>query len=119
MRFDGVKFLPWTPPKGMSLPSRNFTFLLGARDGSLWIGTSGGLSSLKDGHFQNYTLSGGQYGVSEIMEDHTGKIWVARYRVPRGEGPLCSVAGQDLHCYGAKEGLPVRYALALAEDASG
>ena len=44
MRFDGVRFVPWTPPKGMSFPGRNFTFLLGARDGSLWIGTNGGLS---------------------------------------------------------------------------
>lgn len=119
MRFDGVRFLPWTPPKGMSLPGRNFTFLLGARDGSLWIGTSGGLSQLKDGHLQNYTPSGGQYGISEIMEDHTGTIWVTRYRVPSGEGPLCNIAGQDLHCYGKTEGIPVRYGLGLTEDSSG
>jgi signal transduction histidine kinase/ligand-binding sensor domain-containing protein len=119
MRFDGVRFLPWTPPKGMSLPGRNFNFLLGARDGSLWIGTSGGLSHLKDGRFRNLTGSDGQYGISEIMEDHTGTIWVTRYRVPEGEGPLCNIAGEGLHCYGKTDGIPVRYGLGLTEDTSG
>jgi signal transduction histidine kinase/ligand-binding sensor domain-containing protein len=119
MRFDGVRFLPWTPPKGTSLPGRNFNFLLGARDGSLWIGTSMGLSRLKDGHLQNYTRSDEQYGISEIIEDHTGTIWVTRYRVPPGEGPLCNIAGQGLHCYGKADGIPVRYGLGLTEDPSG
>src|SRR5262249_50421870 len=49
VRFDGVKFSPWSPPPGESLPGVRFQegALLGARDGSLWIGTSGGLSRLK------------------------------------------------------------------------
>jgi ligand-binding sensor domain-containing protein len=32
-RFDGVKFVPFAPP-GLNLPTRGFTFLLGARDSS-------------------------------------------------------------------------------------
>src|SRR4029077_10557219 len=35
LRFDGVKFVQYAPP-GLNLPTRGFTFLLGARDGSLW-----------------------------------------------------------------------------------
>ncbi len=89
MRFDGVRFVPWTPPKGTSLPGRNFNFLLGARDGSLWMATVAGLSRLKNGQLQNYTRSEEHSGISAIMEDHTGTIWVTRYRVPPGEGPLC------------------------------
>ena len=88
MRFDGVRFVRWTPPKGMAFPGRNFNFLLGARDGSLWIATVRGLSRLKDGQFQNYTRPDEESGISEIMEDHSGAIWVTRYRVPPGEGPL-------------------------------
>ena len=53
------------------------------------------------------------------MEDHTGTIWVTRYRVPTGEGPLCSIADQDLHCHGKTDGIPVRYGLGLTEDTSG
>jgi len=30
--------VPWTPPDGKRLPSSDVTSLLGARDGSLWIG---------------------------------------------------------------------------------
>ena len=119
MRFDGVRFTVWTPPNGMSFPGRNFNFLLGARDGSLWIATVGGLSRLKDGHFQNYTRPEEQSGISEIIEDHSGTIWVTRYRVPPGEGPLCKVADNGLHCYGKADGIPVRYGLGLTEDASG
>src|SRR5262245_13990928 len=40
VRFDGVKFRPWPPPPGESLPAPGFGALLGARDGSLWIGTT-------------------------------------------------------------------------------
>src|ERR1700722_15187542 len=33
MRFDGVRFVKWTPPNGSQLPSTFITFLLGTRDG--------------------------------------------------------------------------------------
>src|ERR1700757_4217268 len=54
LRFDGVKFVPYAPP-GLDLPTRGFTYLLGARDGSLWIGMRSGLSRLKDGKLLVYT----------------------------------------------------------------
>ena len=41
IRFDGVRFMPWQPPKGSQLPDDRIVKLLGARDGSLWIGTAG------------------------------------------------------------------------------
>src|SRR5262245_51751592 len=36
-RFDGVRFVRWTPPAGQALPSPNIMSLLAARDGGLWI----------------------------------------------------------------------------------
>jgi ligand-binding sensor domain-containing protein len=48
-RFDGVRFLPWQPPAGQQLPDKNINSLLVTRDGSLWIGTFGGLVILRDG----------------------------------------------------------------------
>jgi ligand-binding sensor domain-containing protein len=38
-RFDGVRTIPWMPPQGASLPDTHIRALLGARDGTLWIGT--------------------------------------------------------------------------------
>src|SRR5262245_24689037 len=106
VRFDGVKFSPWSPPPGESLPAVGIGALLGARDGSLWIGTSAGLSRLKDGHLFNYTTTPRSPGIGGIAEDREGTIWVTRYFVDDGTGPLCRVAGDRLICYGDKSGLP-------------
>jgi signal transduction histidine kinase/ligand-binding sensor domain-containing protein len=119
MRFDGVRFVQWSAPKGSSLPDRRFTSLLGARDGSLWIGMTKGLSRWKDGQLQTYMNPADGAGISAIFEDRAGTIWVTRYHVPQGQGPLCRVAEKDLRCYGKDSGIPVRYGLGLAEDSLG
>jgi ligand-binding sensor domain-containing protein len=54
LRFDGVRFVPWEPPTGGSLPSSNIRSLLTARDGRLWIGTVKGLAGWKDGKLIEY-----------------------------------------------------------------
>jgi ligand-binding sensor domain-containing protein/signal transduction histidine kinase len=118
MRFDGVKFARYAPP-GLNLPTRGFTFLLGASDGSLWVGMRTGFGRLKDGKFQWYSNLAQHVGISTILEDHEGTIWVTRYSLPPGEGPLCRVEGERLHCYGEADGIPVRYGLGLVEDKSG
>jgi signal transduction histidine kinase/ligand-binding sensor domain-containing protein len=117
VRFDGVTFSPWVPPNGQRLGGN--TSLLGAADGSLWIGTTGGLSRWRDAELLTYTDEPGRSGISAILQDHTGAIWVTRYRVPEPEGPLCRVEGRSLHCYGKSDGIPVRYGLGLAEDSLG
>ncbi|MHB8214850.1 MAG: two-component regulator propeller domain-containing protein [Candidatus Sulfotelmatobacter sp.] len=118
LRFDGVKFVRYAPP-GLDLPTRGFTFLLGARDGSLWVAMRTGFGRLKDGRFQWYLDPAEHIGVSTILEDHEGTIWVTRYSLPQGEGPLCRVEGNELHCFGEADGIPVRYGLGLTEDKSG
>src|SRR5580698_4949658 len=45
-RFDGVRFLKWTPLSGESLPSSSLWYLLGARNGSLYVGTDRGLARI-------------------------------------------------------------------------
>src|SRR4051794_29514615 len=64
MRFDGVRFVAWSAPKGSSLPDRRFTSLLGARDGSLWIGMTNGLSRWKNGQLETYTNPADGAGIS-------------------------------------------------------
>ena len=118
MRFDGVKFAPYAPPD-LKLPSRGYQYLLGARDGSLWIGTTNGLGRLKDGKFQWYSDPAKHMGTVKIFEDKQGTIWVTRYHLLPGEGPLCRVEGSGLHCYGKNDGIPARYAFSLTEDSAG
>src|SRR5262245_56604063 len=118
LRFDGSQFVPVRPPKDRPLPGR-ISFLLGTRDGSLWIGTRRGLSRLKDGQFSTVTKPSDTFGINAMIEDHAGKIWLARYRVPKGEGALCEAGDSGLRCYGPSDGLSAPFGTALAEDASG
>jgi len=120
LRFDGVKFRPWTPPNRQSLPSMAVTSVLGARDGSLWIGTSQGLARWKDGRLTNYATTPDSAGIYSILEDHTGRIWVTRYRLGDHDvGSLCWAKESSLECYGEKDGNPAPYARVLTEDGAG
>jgi hypothetical protein len=48
-RFDGVLAIQWQPPAGQQLSDRNINSLFVTRDGTLWIGTFGGLVALSHG----------------------------------------------------------------------
>ena len=112
VRFDGSRFVPAATSSGQPLPDVKITSLRQARDGSLWIGTPYGLSRLKDGELITYSTA---IGISTIIEDHEGTIWVTRYRVTDGKGPLCRAVDRALQCYGTDAGIPVNYGVGLAE----
>jgi len=58
--------------------------LLGASDGTLWIGTSDGLSSWKDGSPQEHLTA----RINAILEDPSHKIRATRSRFGADEGGL-------------------------------
>jgi signal transduction histidine kinase/ligand-binding sensor domain-containing protein len=118
LRFDGVTLTPVLPRK--SFPTdEGISWLLGSRDGSLWMATYRGLYRLKDG--EAFSLSIKRGGVQSILEDHDGAIWITRSRVGGVEGALCRIVGSDLTCYAKdkSDGNPAYFATALAEDGSG
>jgi signal transduction histidine kinase/ligand-binding sensor domain-containing protein len=116
VRFDGVRFVPWTPPAAKFLSSGIFSLLAGA-DGSLWIGTGGNLAHLRNGDLINYADAPGRFNT--IMQDRNGTVWVARSRVPDRGGPLCQVVDTKLRCYGKADGIDPPYAGPLIEDREG
>lgn len=106
VRFDGVRFVPWTPGDGhQGLSSNSVWSLLAGRDGSLWIGTSTNLARLKNGRLFNYANGRGR--INAIVEDARGGVWITRSRVRDDAGPLCQVTGDDLRCYGKADGMPL------------
>ena len=58
LRFDGVRFVRWSPPDGKDRQAPAVSALLGARDGSLWIGRLGHLSHWADGRLTDYPIDG-------------------------------------------------------------
>ena len=118
LRFDGIRFTPWNPPKdGPRLSATSITVLFVSGDGSLWIGTGRGLARWYDGKLTTYSDSPGR--VNSIVQDQQGYVWIARSRVQDGSGPLCEVAGSKLRCHGKADGVPVAALTSLAIDRSG
>jgi signal transduction histidine kinase/ligand-binding sensor domain-containing protein len=117
LRFDGVTMTPVPPQK--SFPTKEgINWLLGSRDGSLWMATYRGLNRLKDGEASSFPIKGGS--VPSILEDHAGTIWITRNHV-NGEGALCRIVGNDQKCYAKdkSDGNPAQFGAALAEDSAG
>jgi signal transduction histidine kinase/ligand-binding sensor domain-containing protein len=118
LRFDGVTMTPVLPQKSFPTES-GINWLLGSRDGSLWMGTYRGLYRLKDGEAFSSPITTG--GVQSVLEDHDGAIWITRTRVGGVEGSLCRIVGNDAKCYAKdkSDGNPASFATSLVEDSLG
>src|SRR4030095_13468209 len=93
--------------------------LLGASDGTLWIGTATGLLSWKNDQLEEH-VSG---RIGAILEDHRRRIWVARSRMMRERdlgvrsalsGGLCQVVGEHPGCVGGDDRMRLLTANALS-----
>src|SRR5271165_5373436 len=115
LRFDGVRSVPWQPPKGEHLPSSSIRRLLTARGGRLWIGTDKGLTSWKDGKLTHYPELAEQAVVS-LLEDRDGTVWAGGSGISTGR--LCAIRSGGAHCYGEDGGLG-QWVTSLYEDRGG
>ena len=116
VRFDGVRFVPWDPPSGEKLPSQRINALLGATDGSLWIGTAAGLSRWQNDHLTNYRDQRGV--VTAILEDADSTIWI-NLSLSATKTPLCKINSTGIKCFGAADGIPPGAYWPLAKDNQG
>jgi signal transduction histidine kinase/ligand-binding sensor domain-containing protein len=116
IRFDGVQFVPWSPPEGMRLPDDRIVAVLGARDGSVWIGTGNGLAQWKDGKLVVHARVG-RFGA--LLEDREGVVWAGHTRALSELPPLCRSAAGDFRCFGSSDSLPLHFVSALHEDRNG
>lgn len=116
LRFDGLRFVPVSPPAGqIEMPEPPLTGLLGARDGSLWIGGRGLVRRLADGTWRHYPELDG-YNVTAILETRDGALWVSALRRPRGR--LCVFRGETAECFG-DDGALGDWPRSLHQDAAG
>jgi signal transduction histidine kinase/ligand-binding sensor domain-containing protein len=97
LRFDGVRNAAWQPPAGQRLPSNDVRNLRVARDGRLWIGTTGGLASWKDGQLTHYPELDGK-AIETLLDDRGGTMWAGAWSPP--VGTLCAFQSGGIQCYG-------------------
>lgn len=102
LRFDGIRFVPFIPPTGKTLPNSAVISLFGSTDGSLWIGTASGVARWKNGELVNFPETAGR--VNSIYEDQDGTIWIARSRT--SAGGVCKIAASVPKCYTPNDGMP-------------
>jgi signal transduction histidine kinase/ligand-binding sensor domain-containing protein len=116
LRFDGVRFVPWSVERGERLPSNWIEHLLVARDGSLWMSTGAGVSRWHDQTLSNYPA--GTAGGGPLLEDSNGTIWFDQGT--SGTGSLCQVVESAARCYAlAKTAQTVGTPGPLIEDLHG
>jgi len=74
LRFDGMRFGEWAPPKGESLPGKPPAMLLGSRNGSLWLAGHGVAEFRNDGTWHSYHELDSS-SLVQLAEDKDGVIW--------------------------------------------
>ena len=119
-RFDGARFEPWSSPDGMQLPSNDIYGLLGARDGSLWVGMKGGLAHFVDRKLVVYPDF--HDDVAGLIEDRSGNIWFTRSDAGGAlRTPLCQAFPTKIHCLDQSDGFTVNSCCSfnLAQDTEG
>jgi len=115
VRFDGVRFVTWAARDRSPLVAQDLSAVLVARDGSLWIGGTGGVAHLVAGRVvaQPPSPDRPSISVTALLQDRTGTIWVAAL------GGLTKYDGAKWERVGEQYGLPARPVLSIFEDSHG
>jgi len=116
-RFDGMHFRRWIPPPGEVMPSSSTWRLLGARDGSLYVGTDRGLARITEGHLKTY--EGSPRWPGPFVQDRLGTVWMGVGGSHSDPSAVCRVDDHSLSCLGAADGFACTRGLANIFDARG
>jgi len=81
-RFDGVRFIPWSPPASAS----KHTYLFVPAKGGFWINDNRGLSHIRDNHIVSHINLEASPG--RRVEEEDGSLWVTTWYRPGSPGSL-------------------------------
>ena len=111
-RFDGVRFLPWRFPAGVSMDRSMNIFADHA--GGLWvIGTREIFRLTGAAVISHFQLEVGMF--QSVSEAPDGSLWVLRRS---SDAPLCHIT-DSLECFGKADGIPLSDIQSILADGSG
>jgi|HubBroStandDraft_1064217.scaffolds.fasta_scaffold09745_4 ligand-binding sensor domain-containing protein/signal transduction histidine kinase len=113
-RFDGVRFVPWSPPASVS---NHIYFLVSAKSGGFWINDGLGLSHIRGNRIVSHINLGATAG--PMVEEEDGSLWVHTVYGPSSPGPLCHATDREVRCFGKADGLPIQRAYSVLLDGTG
>ena len=101
---------------GKELPGSRIQVVLADHEGSLWIGTNGGLTRWAGGKLERLPVTDplATASVLTLMEDHEGNLWVGTET-----GGLHILRDQRFRTIGAREGLSSDATTTVVEDNAG
>jgi ligand-binding sensor domain-containing protein len=119
VRFDGIKFsnIPFAGNEEISpLKITEPITLLVNREGSLWIGSTTGLTRCRNGRFETFTSHHGLTGsfIRHITEDMQGNLWISFMA-----GYVDRFSNGKFTPFNASHGLKGEKINAIVEDRSG
>ena len=113
-RFDGVRFVPWSPPASAS----NDTYLfVPAKSGGFWINDGPGLSHIRGNLIVSHINLGAPPG--RMVEEEDGSLWVTTWDRPGSPGPLCHATDREVRCFGKADGFPIQRPFPILSDGTG
>jgi len=116
-RFDGVRFVSWTLPANVSVPTISTVF--GDQGGGLWVVGDDDVFHLQGATVRSHFELQGVQSTQNVTEDSNGSLWIVRGSPKSLDAPLCRVTDQALKCFGKKDGVPIAPINSLLSDGKG
>src|SRR5580658_5825678 len=109
LRFDGVRFTPWSAP----IASAPILRPVSVRAGEFWIATRGELAHVRD----NVVISRYDVPVIGIHKDSDGSVWTLSNQDP--DRVLCQATDTKIRCFGKAEGITIHVPFSFLPDGKG
>jgi len=113
-RFDGVRFVPWSPPASIS---NDIYVFVPAKSGGFWINDGLGLSHIQGNRIVSHINLGAR--PTRMVEAEDGSLWVTMSNLSGSRGPLCHATDREVQCFGKVDGLPIQMPNSIIPDGTG